>query len=63
MVGYVYWYTRVAQKQRNVKFKNVPLSCGYMDQVENREEKSKRLHRFDKYPARSLPFKIADPPF
>ena len=28
----------------------------------SREEKSKRLHRFDKYPAGSLPFKIAAPP-
>ena len=26
------------------------------------EEESKRLHSFDKYPARPLPFKFADPP-
>ena len=29
----------------------------------SREEKSKRMHSFDKNPARSLPFKIADPPY
>ena len=25
---------RVAQKHKKVKFENVPLSCGYMNQVE-----------------------------
>ena len=48
------------KKHKNLKMKNVPLLCGYMDQED--KKKSKRLHGFDNYPASSLPLKIADPP-
>ena len=49
--------------QKNVKTENVPISFEYMDQVEKKSLKECLVSiNIDKYPARSLQFKIADLP-